>query len=919
VALEKQGCRRPVSQYHSGIRRAMSLAPGVRLGPYEVLSAIGAGGMGEVYRARDPRLGRDVAIKVLPAAFSADPDRLRRIEQEARAAAALNHPNILVVYDVSTRDGAPYVVSELLEGETLRKRLQHGRLDTAAAIHFAVQIADALDAVHHAGIVHGDLKPSNVIVTKAGVKLIDFGLARMAHHESSGYRFGIQGLPVETASIGEEPNFIGSLPYMAPEQLDGRPIDARTDIFAFGAVLYEMLTGQRLFAGHTVGSTIAGILSAEPRSIREANPTIPVTLERLVSTCLANDPDNRWESARDLKRALEWIAADLAGTQTVSQSRQAPLRGLPSKIRTSWLAAGMLGIVTVGAVIVAETSARRPMNPIAPIQLVIEPPAGTRFSPSASLLSVSPDGRQIAFLALGADGINHVWIRPLESSEAREVPGTDNALGPFWSPDGRVLGFFASNTLKIVDVDGGPVQRICDALTDAPAGTWNRDGVILFSTGTKGRPGIYRVSVPRGPATPVRVAAEGDRDSRFLNPLFLPDGRHFVYRQARSNSPASDLFVGSLDSSKDRPLLSVAADAIYTPPSYLVFRREDTLLAQPFDSTTVALTGQPVPVAHDVGYNPYNGRTMFSVSADTLAYRPRAARQLMWFDRLGHREGTVTTTGSALGLALSPDGLRLAVTRADPATGTTDVWVMDLHRGVSSRLTSSSGNSYAPIWSPDGQHLLFGSKRGDAKRQVFEMDVSGTRAASLIAEPGSPRDWSRDGHMMLYGDAGKLFAVSASGVGAGRPLELRFTAPGTTSTGGATFSPDGRWIAYSSNESGQDQVFVRSFPGGQHKSQLSSAGGTEPQWRGDGQELYYLASDGHIVAVSIAAHRDTLEIGPPRPLFATQAAGLTLGILGGQQYAVTRDGQRFLVNEPVQEESTTSIIVVVNWRAALTR
>jgi Tol biopolymer transport system component len=338
-------------------------------------------------------------------------------------------------------------------------------------------------------------------------------------------------------------------------------------------------------------------------------------------------------------------------------------------------------------------------------------------------------------------------------------------------------------------------------------------------------------------------------------------------------------------------------------------------LAQPLDPTTVTPTGQPIAIAHDIGYNPYGGRTMFSVSADTLAYRPWAARQLVWFDRSGHREGTVTTTWSAVDPALSPDGLRLAVTRRDPATGTTDVWVMDLRRGVSSRLTVSWGNSGLPVWSPDGEHVLFGSNRG-GQRKVFETDASGAGIASLIAEAGSPRDWSRDGHTILYANTPKLFAVSASGTGAGRPLELPFTAPGG---GGATFSPDGRWIAYSSNDSGQDQVFVRSFPGGQHTSQVSSAGGTEPRWRGDGQELYYLASDGHIVAVSIAAHQDTLEIGPPRPLFATHAAGLTLGILGGGQYTVTHDGQRFLVNEPVQQESTTPLIVVVNWRAAVTR
>jgi serine/threonine protein kinase/WD40 repeat protein len=892
----------------------------MRLGAYEILSLVGTGGMGEVYRARDPRLGRDVAIKVLSAGFSEDPDRLRRFEQEARAAAALNHPNILVVYDVSTQDGSPYVVSELLEGETLQERIQRGALDTDAAIHFAVQIADALDAVHRAGIVHGDLKPSNVIVTKAAVKLVDFGLATASHGVSVGRRFGIQGLPPDTASVSDEPKLMGSLPYMAPEQVDGRPIDDRTDIFAFGVVFYEMLTGQRLFAGHTVGSTIAAILSVDPRAIRQAHPTIPAPLERVVSTCLASDPDDRWQSARDLKRALQWIAADRAGTstRTPKQSLQAPWRGLQSKIRTSWLLAGLVGIVTVGAAIVAETHARRLVNPIAPIQLVIEPPPGTRFSPSASLLSVSPDGRQIAFLALGTDGINHIWIRPLGSSEAREVPGTDYALGPFWSPDSRFLGFYASNTLKIVDVDGGQVQRICDASIIGPEGTWNRDGVILFTTG-KDRPGIYRVPVPRGPSTPVRVAAEGDGDTRFWNPVFLPDGRHFVYRRVKSNPSAGDLFVGSLDSSEDRLLLSGVANAIYTPPGYLVFRRGDTLLAQPFDPTTLALTGPPAAVAHDVGYNPYGGRTMFSVSPDTLAYRPQAARQLVWFDRSGRRQGTVPTTGSDLHPALSPDGLRLAMARPDPATGTTDVWMMDLRRGVSSRLTSSSGNSSTPVWSPDGEHLLFASNRDGGQPKVFEMDPSGAGAPRLMAEPGYPRDWSRDGQLILYANTSKLLAVSASGVGATRPFELPFTAPGVGGTGGATFSPNGRWIAYSSAESGQDQVYVRSFPDGQHKSQLSSDGGTEPRWRGDGQELYYLASDGRIVAVSITTHRDTLELGPPRSLFATHAAGLTLGILGGHQYTVTRDGQRFLVNEPVQQESTTSVIVEVNWRAALAR
>jgi serine/threonine protein kinase/Tol biopolymer transport system component len=897
----------------------MTLAPGTRLGAYEIVAAIGAGGMGEVYRARDSRLGRDVAIKVLPAEFGTNPDRLHRFAQEARAAAALNHPNILVVHDVSTHDGAPYVVSELVEGETLHKWIHQGRLNPETALRLAIEIVDALDAVHRAGIVHADLKPSNVIVSKAGVKLIDFGLATVSHDEFAGPRFGMPGrLPPDTASIRDEPKLIGSLPYMAPEQLDGRPVDARTDIFAFGVVFYEMLTRQPLLADRSAGSAIAAILSGE-QPIREAHLTIPAALERLVSTCLANDPDDRWQSARDLKHTLEWVSADLAKPQMAGQSQQIPLRALSSKIRTGWLTAGLLMMVAVGTVIVAETSLRRPISSVRPIQLVIDPPAGTRFSPSASLLTVSPDGRQVAFLALGADGVNHIFIRSLESSDAHEVAGTDYALGPFWSPDSRFLGFFANNSLKIVDVDGGPVQRVCDASTPGPAGTWSRNGVILFTSGEKDRPGIHRVSLPRGSATPVRVAVEGDRDTQFGNPVFLPDGRHFVFRRVKSNSAVGDLFAGSLDSSQDRLLISGAANAIYTPPGYLVFRRGDTLLTQPFDSTTLTLTGEAVAIAHGIGYNPFGGRTMFSVSADTLVYRPRAARQLVWFDRSGHREGTVTTAGGVVSPALSPDGSRLAMTRPDPATGTSDVWVMDLHRGVSSRLPSSSGNSSLPIWSPDGEHLLFGSNRDGGQPKVFQIDASGAHAASLMAGPGSPRDWSHDGHFILYANTPKLFAASAAGIDAARPLELPFTAPGAGGTGAATFSPDGRWIAYSSNESGQDQVYLRAFPTGEHKTQVSSGGGTEPRWRGDARELYYLASDGHIVAVSITPHRDTLDIGPPRPLFPTQAAGLTLGILGFYQYAVTRDGQRFLVNEPVQQESTTPVIAVVNWRAALTR
>jgi Tol biopolymer transport system component len=681
-----------------------------------------------------------------------------------------------------------------------------------------------------------------------------------------------------------------------------------------------MLTGQRPFPGHDAGSTITAMLSAEPRPMREAHAAIPLAVERVVSTCLAKDPDDRWQSARELKRALQWVAADIAGPHIGGQSLPAASRRRQSVLRSGWAAAGLLSIMTTGAFLVAVTNTRRLTTPIRPIQLTIDPPAGTRFSPSASLLSVSPDGRQVAFLALGPDGISRVWIRPLESSEARELPGTDNALGPFWSLDSRSVGFFANDRLNIVGAEGGPIKMVCEASTNIPAGTWNRDGVMLFSTGAKGRPGIYRVSTTGGPVTPLRVAAEDDRDSIFSVPEFLPDGRHFLYRYGKTEPPTNNIFIGSLDSvdsSKDQRILSGTGNTVYVPPGYLVYRRGETMLAQPFDPTTFAFRGQPIAVAHDVGYNPFGGRTMFSVSGNTLAYRPRVPRQLVWFDRAGHRRGAITISGTVFDPALAPDGSRLAMTRLDPATGSDDIWVMDLHRGVSSRLTAASGTISGPIWSSDAHHLLFGSNRDGGQFKILKVDASGTGAASVVAGAGIPRDWSRDGNIIVYSDAAKLFALSLSEAAPEHVRELPFAAPAVSGPS-AALSPDSGWIAYTSDESGQDQVYVRSFPDGLHKMQVSSSGGADPQWRGDGRELYYLASDGHLMAVSIV-HRNTLDIGPPRPLFATQASGLTVGIVGQHQYAVTRDGQRFLVNEPLQHETPRPITVVVNWRAGLAR
>ena len=898
----------------------MALSAGMRLGPYEILSALGAGGMGEVYRARDLRLGRDVAVKVLPSAFSSDPERLRRFEQEARAAAALNHPNILAVYDIGTHEGAPYIVSELLDGETVRARL--GKASTRSmqtsgsggsgateqsvgarglsirkAIDYAVQIARGLAAAHDKGIVHRDLKPENLFVTADGhVKILDFGLAKLL--EAAPALAAVSQIPtvhVDTAAG----TLLGTVGYMAPEQVRGQAVDGRADIFAFGAILHEMLSGQRAFRGETAADTISAILDKEPPDLPIAERNIPPGLARIVDRCLEKNASARFQSAGDLAFALEGLSSS---SGTVADVR--PTARASRHERLAWPVAAVLGLAALGAL--AALYLRPPVLEPGSVRFTLLPPPETRFAtgPAQPAQSVSPDGRRLAFAASRSGTPGSLWVRELDSLEARPLPGTDRAGDLFWSPDGRFLAFFADGLLKKIDVSGGSAQVICEAPA-AQGGTWNADDVIIYGSS----PGpLFRVSAMGGQPVALTTLDGSRKDTAHRRPYFLPDGRRFLYVAGPSNT----VYVGELDAHDGKPLVRADSKAVYAPPGYLLFVRQGTLMAQAFDANTLETAGQPFSVAEQVGYNADNARAAFSVSDTgvlTIASGDAGALgRFVWFDRSGRALETPTTEVAPYrNFDLSPDERQIAVQR------TGDIWLLDVARGVLSRFTSDPGIEGDPIWSPDGRRLVFGSNR-NGQSDLFEKALSGETETLLLAsdEPKYPEDWSRDGRFIVY--------VSLTGgqdlwilpLPEDRKPFVFVENPFTKDE--PHFSPDGRWLAYYSNESGRAEVYAQPFPGPGERVRVSTSGGSQPRWRKDGSELFYLDLDGRLMAVTLKAG-SALELGVPKVLFQTPITAATPTI---DQYAVTADGERFVVLAPVDGDAPQSpITVILNWTAGL--
>jgi eukaryotic-like serine/threonine-protein kinase len=896
----------------------MMIAAGIKLGAYEVISPLGAGGMGEVYRARDTRLDREVAIKMLPASFANDAERLRRFEQEARATSALNHPNILTVYDIGTaaEEGgrAPFIVMELLEGEELRAQLKHGAIAPRRAVEYARQIADGLAAAHAKGVVHRDLKPENLFVTADGrVKILDFGLAKLRPPQPG----GVDGDAPTQKQITDPGRVMGTVVYMSPEQVRGREADHRSDIFSFGVVLYEMLGGRRPFGGDSAVEVMSAILKEEPPELSEANAKISPALDRVVRRCLEKKPERRFQTASDLGFALEALslpsssgANRLEAAQASDTSTAIKRGGWP--VRIAWIVAG---VAVLTALVLGVAYVRRPALEAEPMRFSINPPEKAKLF---DWPTISPDGRTLAFIA-EVDGKTQLWVRPLNATAARPLVEVRSSLPyPFWSPDSQFIAYIEQNKLKKIALAGGTPEVICDT-TRQTTGTWNREGVILLGGGAGG---IWRVSANGGAITAVTSvdATRGDLDN--FAPIFLPDGRHFLYHINNPDLMKSGIYLAALEGGETRRLLSVdawnvgvAMNPAEPREGYLTFVRQGVLLAQPFDFSRRQLVGNPVRIAEQVSGSSV-ARYSLATNGVLVLLEREAEWQLTWFDRTGKKLGTVGPTGLYFTPELSPDGRRLAVALDNPQSQKSDIHLFDPAGGAGTRFTFDPKEDSYPVWSPDGSHLVWASWR-ETGVHLFQKAASGAGQDEVLWRSAYRKvadDWSTDGRFILYEErnpqtSDDLWVLPLEGERKPWPW-LNTSASEVV----AKFSPDGKWIAYRSNESGRDEIYVQAFvpgaPAAGGKRQLSTSGGTNPRWRRDGQELYYLAPGNRLMAVEVTPGAE-LKAGAPQELFTPRASRVT------RYYTLTGDGQRFLFVTSADGASVPPFTVVLNWMAEM--
>ena len=879
--------------------------------------------MGEVYRARDPKLGRDVAIKVLPAAFSTDAERLRRFEQEAQAAGTLNHPNILSVYDVATHDGSLYVVSELLEGETLRERLNGAALPPRKAIDYALQIAHGLAAAHEKGIVHRDLKPENLFITRDGrVKILDFGLAKLI--EPRGESAAQTDVP--TRRVHTEPGAVmGTAGYMSPEQVRGRGVDHRSDIFSFGTVLYEMLSGNRAFKGESAVETLNAILKEDPPDISATNSSVPPALERVVRHCMEKSPEERFQSARDLAFALEAVSGFSSSQTLTADVAASPSVRQKSRERIAWIIAGVMLLGLLAALPFIISYFRRASVEASVVRFPVSLPENATFGIDVEThnLSVSPDGRRLAFVA-SSEGQKMLWVRSLSALSAQALPGTEGAISPFWSPDSRYIAFFADGKLKKIEAAGGSLQTICNMPAGGDAvGTWGREGTILFAKEVIGDEGeIYRVSAAGGVPT---LSMKSSKETFHYWVHFLPDGRHFLFYAGDSKGEAGDnkgkgrgIHVGSIDSAETKLLVQTPPTRVeYATPGYLLYARESTLLAQEFDANNLRLTGEPFPVIERLYYFDQTGWAEFSVSENgVLAHINNIwTSQLVWFDRGGRETGRIGAPGEHYNPSLSPDGQKVAMATTDKQTGSGDLWIHDLARDTRTRFTVGAADDDDPVWSPDGRRLAFFSCCESGKSTLRIKDLSDTTSSGqspFQSGFNAPHDWSLDGRFVIYSQGqpttqGDVWILPLFGEQKPFPfLQTQFN------EWSARFSPDSRWVAFMSNESGRDEIYVARFENPGEKWRISTTGGRSPRWRRDGKELFYLAADKKLMSVTVKSAAATFEAGSPTSLFKIDS------IIEGD-YEAAADGQRFLINSSVTGAQSLPFTVVLNWTKDLKR
>lgn len=889
----------------------MSLLPGTRLGPYEIVGHLGAGGMGEVYKAKDTRLDRAVAIKVLPAHLADNPQLQQRFDREARALAGLTHAHICTLHDVGDQDGVRFLVMEHLQGQTLAERLSKGPLPLDEVISAGIEIAGALDAAHRCGVVHRDIKPANIMLTKSGLKLLDFGLAR----EPARILSGMSGESAETATqlapITAAGSILGTLNYMAPEQVKGHEADASTDIFALGTVLYEMATGERPFQGDSQAELIASILTSEPRSMGDLRPGIPPALGRAIDRCLTKDPDERWQSARDLMLELKWIAQS-GGAEKVEPHDERKDSRWP--LRIAW------GIVILLAVVLALVANRasRPGKKPRQVRLSLHVPEGA----SGIFTRVSPDGRTLAFSA-ATEGVYRLSVRPLDSLDALPLAGTEGARFPFWSPDSRHLGFFADGKLKRIDISGGPPRVLCEAPGPFTMGSWGRAGTILFNLlEAPGREGIYRVSEDGGSATKMAIVDEQDRDLFVAWPSFLPDGEHFIFlctHGVEDEMEVGGLCAASVDSGRARWIRELQGDgtrAEYSASGHLLYTSGQTLLAQRFDAENLLFDGEPVAIAEQIEQFGPIGLDSFSVSdGGVLVYKTEGSRsQLQWKDRNGRTIKTIGQPDLYTGMSLSPDGTRLAVTKTDPAANAGDIWIIDLDRDLATRFTSGPEDETVAIWTPDGRSMTI-SAADNAPPFLHTKSLEDGEMEVLLPSTGTlqaPLSWSPDGRELLYVDRDPesdwdIWMLSFEGDR--QPVPFLKTSFKEIY---ATFSSDGEWVAYTSDESGRIEVYVQRYKGKREKRRISTDGGFLPRWRGDVKELFYLSLDEQLMSVPVKPGPD-LTSGSPETLFAIQNDPNAIF-----PYDVSSDGQRFIVLAPISGEDLPPT-VILGWTALLSR
>jgi len=869
------------------------LTAGTRIGPYEIKSPLGEGGMGVVFRALDTKLQREVALKLLPDHFADDPERLARFQREAQVLASLNHPNIAQIHGLEDSTAQTCIVMELVEGETLQERLRRGAIPIDEALLIAKQICEALEAAHEKGIIHRDLKPANIKLTKDGaVKVLDFGLARM--REAEGAASNLSNSPTLMSAASMPGMIMGTAAYMSPEQAKGRPVDGRTDIFAFGAVLYEMLTARQAFQGETVSEILASVLIREPDFSllpHNLNPRLHEILRR----CLDKNPKRRWYAAADLRIELEAVASDIYRKPETVQ------RGTRERL---WISAVV--VLTLIAFILA-VMAFRPSKPPDELRLeIMTPPTSDPFS-----LAISPDGRQVAFVANQQDK-SMLFVRALDSTAARPIPGTEGARFPFWSPDNRSLGFFADRALKRIDVAGG-VPQVLATPSNGLGGSWSANGTIIFAPRVVSS--LYRIPAAGGEAIPI-THVEPPLTAH-QNPQFLPDGKHFLFSGLGSSS-AAGVYVGSLDDFRIKRLFGPDTHGVYDLRGFLILGRQGTLLARSFDLRRLELRGDPILIADHLAFEPLLPAA-WAAANGVIVYRTGSdlgLHQLVWFDRAGEAIAALAAPDShdLEDPELSFDEKRVTVRRA--VDGNLDVWTIDVTKGVLSRFTSDPAADTYPTWSPDARWLAFASSRKGTLDLYRKLSNNEGSEELLLAssQVKSPLDWSSDGKFILYAEVDQnngtdLWALPLSGDK--KPIPIANTLFNEVH---GRFSPDVRWVAYASDLSGHYEIYVKPFGRSGGEQMISANGGLQPRWRQDGKEIFYIAPDNTLMSVpiQISSGGQLLEAGTPVALFHSHVFSKSRA--GKQQYAVSRDGQRFLMNVSLDDATPSPISVLLNWK-----